>query len=170
LQLPALPGKRGVSSHTLRNGFVLQTWSAVSIHAPIQRRSTTMGTRSWIAIAGGALLALGGAAAQAQVMVMPRHAVVVPTAPAVRTWVPGHWEHRGHANVWVDGHWVVSQPGHGGTGWRQSRWEREHDRHGGHGRRADQDRDGVPNRLDRDVDGDGVPNRHDRRPSNPYRY
>lgn len=132
-----------------------------------------MGTRSWIAMAGGVLLAVGGVAAQAQVMVMPGHAVVVPTAPAVRTWVPGHWEHRGRAKVWVDGHWVVSQPGHGGTGWRQSNWERGHDRHDRdhrRGRRADQDRDGVPDRFDRDIDGDGVPNWHDRRPANPSRY
>lgn len=35
---------------------------------------------------------------------------------------------------------------------------------------GDQDRDGVPNRYDRDRDGDGVPNYYDRRPHNPYRY
>lgn len=35
---------------------------------------------------------------------------------------------------------------------------------------GDSDRDGVPNRYDRDRDGDGVPNRYDRRPGNPYRY
>jgi hypothetical protein len=33
----------------------------------------------------------------------------------------------------------------------------------------DADRDGVPNRYDRDRDGDGVPNRYDRRPDDPYR-
>lgn len=33
---------------------------------------------------------------------------------------------------------------------------------------GDQDRDGIPNRYDRDRDGDGVPNRFDRRPGNPY--
>jgi hypothetical protein len=42
--------------------------------------------------------------------------------------------------------------------------------HGHHWRGGDQDRDGVPNRFDRDRDGDGVPNRWDRRPQNPYRY
>ena len=120
-----------------------------------------MGIRTWITAGGGALLALAGAAAQAQVMVMPRHAVVVPAAPAVRTWVPGHWEARGHSRVWVDGHWVISQPGHGGTGWRASRWEG--------GGRFDADRDGIPDRRDRDRDGDGVPNRHDARPDNPWR-
>lgn len=41
--------------------------------------------------------------------------------------------------------------------------------HRGHGGRGDNDRDGVPNRYDRDRDGDGVPNRHDRRPDNPRR-
>lgn len=34
---------------------------------------------------------------------------------------------------------------------------------------ADGDRDGVPNRYDRDRDNDGVPNAYDRRPANPYR-
>lgn len=47
-------------------------------------------------------------------------------------------------------------------------WNRGH--HYGYGRgRGDQDRDGVPNRYDRDRDGDGVPNRFDHRPNNPYR-
>jgi hypothetical protein len=36
--------------------------------------------------------------------------------------------------------------------------------------RHDQDRDGIPNRFDRDRDGDGIRNRHDSRPHNPYRY
>jgi hypothetical protein len=35
--------------------------------------------------------------------------------------------------------------------------------------RHDQDRDGIPNRFDRDRDGDGVSNRRDDRPNNPYR-
>jgi hypothetical protein len=37
-------------------------------------------------------------------------------------------------------------------------------------RGADWDRDGVPNRVDRDRDGDRVPNRYDRRPNDPRRY
>ena len=37
-------------------------------------------------------------------------------------------------------------------------------------RDRDRDRDGVPNRYDRDRDGDGVPNRSDRRPGDPRRY
>jgi len=46
--------------------------------------------------------------------------------------------------------------------------EREHERYERQ-RRWDEDRDGVPNRYDRDRDGDGVPNRWDRRPDNPWR-
>ncbi|MGH8856648.1 MAG: thrombospondin type 3 repeat-containing protein [Polaromonas sp.] len=38
---------------------------------------------------------------------------------------------------------------------------------GPHPRARDQDRDGIPNRLDRDRDGDGVPNRWDRQPNDP---
>ena len=40
---------------------------------------------------------------------------------------------------------------------------------GGRGR-GHRDRDGVPNRYDRDRDGDGVPNRVDNAPNNPRRY
>jgi hypothetical protein len=54
-----------------------------------------------------------------------------------------------------------------GQDWRERRWERRH--HRGHERGYDADRDGIPNRYDRDRDGDGVPNRFDRRPNNPYR-
>lgn len=42
-----------------------------------------------------------------------------------------------------------------------------HDR-GEHSRVRDQDRDGVPDRMDRD--GDGVRNREDLRPNDPRRY
>jgi hypothetical protein len=35
--------------------------------------------------------------------------------------------------------------------------------------RHDEDRDGIPDRFDRDRDGDGVPNRYDARPNNPFR-
>ena len=47
---------------------------------------------------------------------------------------------------------------------RPDYWTRQPGR-GPHHR--DQDRDGIPDRLDRDRDGDGVPNRYDRRPGNP---
>jgi hypothetical protein len=63
-------------------------------------------------------------------------------------------------------------------------YERRYERRGPYG---DWDRDGVPNRFDRDSryydhriahrrgpwgdwDGDGVPNRYDREPGNPYRH
>ena len=38
------------------------------------------------------------------------------------------------------------------------------------GNRRDLDRDGIPNRYDRDRDGDGVRNQYDRAPNNAYRY
>lgn len=41
---------------------------------------------------------------------------------------------------------------------------------GEHSRVRDQDRDGVPDRMDRDRDGDGVRNRQDSRPNDPRRY
>ena len=40
---------------------------------------------------------------------------------------------------------------------------------GYYGRPGDRDRDGVPNRFDRDRDGDGVRNGRDVRPNNPWR-
>jgi hypothetical protein len=55
------------------------------------------------------------------------------------------WEHRRHERM------------------ERERWEREH------GRRWDEDHDGVPNRYDRDRDGDGVPNYRDRQPDNARR-
>lgn len=56
--------------------------------------------------------------------------------------------------------------------WRNAREAREFRRHYGrrfNNRWYDADRDGIPNRYDRDRDNDGVPNRFDRRPNNPYR-
>jgi len=47
---------------------------------------------------------------------------------------------------------------------RPDYWTRQPDR-GQYNR--DQDRDGIPDRLDRDRDGDGVSNRYDRRPGSP---
>lgn len=41
--------------------------------------------------------------------------------------------------------------------------------HPAHPGRGARDRDGIPNRLDRDRDGDGVRNRHDRWPNDPGR-
>ena len=56
--------------------------------------------------------------------------------------------------------------------WRNAREAREFRMRFGNrysNRWYDEDRDGVPNRYDRDRDGDGVPNRLDVRPDNPYR-
>ena len=46
---------------------------------------------------------------------------------------------------------------------RPDYWTRQPD----HRQYRDQDRDGIPDRVDRDRDGDGVPDRYDRRPGNP---
>ena len=51
-------------------------------------------------------------------------------------------------------------------------YDDRYDRYGYYGPRdhiAYADRDGIPNRVDRDRDDDGVPNYADRRPDNPYR-
>lgn len=77
-------------------------------------------------------------------------------------WAPGYWDWNGHRHVWVGGQWLAERPGYAyapprwveyGGRWRyeQARWNR-------HGPRGDLDRDGVPNRYDRDRDGDGKPN------------
>jgi hypothetical protein len=71
---------------------------------------------------------------------------------------------------------------HRDDGYRESRrderrFERRFERRDGYelfvpnrySRRQDLDRDGIPNRFDRDVDGDGVPNWRDRSPQNPWR-
>ena len=124
-----------------------------------------MGKSGWISAAGAAMglaAAVGAPAAHANpaYLTVAPQVVVVPAHP-VRTWVPGHWEHGPHGSVWVQGHWVLAQPAyvapHHGP---HARW------HGG--RRHDQDRDGVPNRYDRDIDGDGVPNWRDGAPRHPY--
>ena len=68
--------------------------------------------------------------------------------------------------TWVSGRWVRVQPGYR---YRQPQWVSHHGRWilvKGHWA---SDRDGVPNRPDRDRDGDGVPNRRDSRPDNPHR-
>jgi hypothetical protein len=95
----------------------------------------------------------------------PRHESV-PQARRGYTWVAGHWDWNGRRNVWVKGTWVRDRRGYyyNPTAWEQrdGRWVVE--RGGWHrGERSrDNDRDGIPNRVDRDKDGDGVPNRADR--------
>ena len=110
-----------------------------------------MGKRIWIL--GAAVLACTGAllSAPAAAGTSPiyHHYEPVPQ----RVWVPGHWEWQGDRHVWIHGQYVQGAY-HGG------RWAR----------RGDRDRDGIPDRYDRDLDNDGVRNRHDRQPNNAYRY
>lgn len=107
------------------------------------------------AVAAAALLALGtlGTAAQAQPVgrMIQTQVYVVPAPPP-----PGYYRHSEPQRYY-------GPPPHR----YDHRDDRRHwnQRHG----RWDNDRDGVPNRYDRDRDGDGVPNRYDRAPNNPYR-
>jgi WXXGXW repeat (2 copies) len=132
-----------------------------------------MGTTAWIG-SGAAVLAAAAAmaapAAHAQSAyssVYTNPPLIVQPAP-VRTWVPGHWEQHHFGHVWVEGHWVVvqQQPGHHFHNFNHSNHFNHHThRHSTwQGARMDHDRDGIPNRVDRDIDGDGVPNWRDRSP------
>ena len=71
--------------------------------------------------------------------------------PPGQVWQAGHWRWDGYRYVWVEGHYVPNGGGYA------------------YARPYDRDRDGIPNRYDRDIDGDGVPNRFDRFPYDPYR-
>lgn len=90
-----------------------------------------------------------------------------------RDGLPDRFERRGYAPVYGGGYRDGRDYYRDGRG-----YDRDRDR----GRYRDTDRDGVPNRYDRDLDndgvrnsrdrdrdGDGVPNRWDHRPENPYR-
>lgn len=87
-------------------------------------------------------------------------------------WVPGYWDWRGQRHVWVKGHYVRERPGYvyHAHRWqeRDGRWVLERGRWN-RGPAGDRDRDGIPNRLDRDKDNDGVRNRNDSHPNNPRR-
>lgn len=121
-----------------------------------------MGKRIWISAAAalgcGAALISMPASAHTSVGVQIDAPVYQYTPPPQPVWVPGHWEWQGNRHVWVHGQYI-----HGG----------QYIHHGGgrwvH-RRADRDRDGIPDRYDRDLDNDGVPNWHDRAPNNRYRH
>jgi hypothetical protein len=93
----------------------------------------------------------------------------VPEARRGYTWVPGHWEWKRNHHTWVRGTWVRDRRGYvyNQPTWaeRDGRWEMSR----GSWVRGDRDRDGVPNRMDRDKDGDGVRNSQDSRPNNPNR-
>jgi hypothetical protein len=75
-----------------------------------------------------------------------------------------------------DGYYDRDHNWHRWHNWREQNWYRAHyvdnyrdRRHSWRGWQYDSDRDGVPNRFDRDRDNDGTPNWRDRHPDNPYR-
>jgi hypothetical protein len=124
-----------------------------------------MEKRIWIL--GAAALACTGALSSAPAAAgTSADAHVYHYQPAPQpVWVPGHWEWQGNRHVWVHGQYARG-PYHG------DRWVRRGDRdRDGIPDRYDRDldNDGVRNRHDRDRDGDGVPNWHDRSPNNRYR-
>lgn len=84
-------------------------------------------------------------------------------------WSPGYWAWQGNRHEWVTGVWIEARPGfvYSAPNWiqRDGRWEMEQ----GHWRSHDRDRDGIPDRYDRDnrtarhdQDRDGIPDRYDR--------
>jgi len=95
---------------------------------------------------------------------------IVPQPRRGYTWAAGHWEWQNRRHVWVAGNWIRERRGYQyiQPAWveHDGRWRMQR----GNWRRGDRDRDGVPDRVDRDRDGDGVSNRQDARPDNPRRY
>lgn len=93
----------------------------------------------------------------------------VPPPRMGYVWAPGYWGWDGYRHVWVGGNWVRERPGYVYVAPRWvdygGRWRYEGARWNRHGPRGDLDRDGVPNRYDRDRDGDGRPNWADRNPN-----
>lgn len=69
-----------------------------------------------------------------------------------------------------DGYYDRSRRFHRWHHQREREWYRaNYQRHYYRPMRHDHDRDGIPDRVDRDRDGDGVPNYRDSRPNNPNR-
>ena len=102
------------------------------------------------ALGAAALLSLGAITVPAHAEYgerYPHRVIVVPAPP------PPPQVYYGQP------HYGQPYRGHGDDRW-------DHRRRGW----GDNDRDGIPNRYDRDRDNDGVSNRYDRRPNNPYRY
>jgi hypothetical protein len=71
-------------------------------------------------------------------------------------WVPGHWLQARSGYEYREPRWV--QRANGEWYLVGNNWERR-------GPMGDRDRDGIPNRYDRDKDGDGIPNAYDDRPN-----
>jgi hypothetical protein len=105
---------------------------------------------------------------------------VVPAPRPGYAWQPGYYDWRNGHHVWVRGSWVRERKGYyyHPSRWEQrdgrwtlerGKWDRERWAENRYSRGGDRDRDGVPNRVDRDKDGDGVPNRYDAAPNNPRR-
>ena len=162
-------------------------------------RKTWM-TATMVALASaGAMLASAPVLAQPSIHVQigspppPLRYEVVPQPRRGHVWVPGHWQWAGNRHVWVNGHFLRERPGYvyhqpvwvqdnGRWVYRTGNWARggphgdrdrdgipnRYDRNDGRGH-GDRDRDGIRNRHDRDRDGDGVPNRFDNKPNNPNR-
>jgi hypothetical protein len=133
------------------------------------------------ALALGSLAGFVPSIAQAQYTAVVRVAPPPPVQEAVPTarpgyvWAPGHHEWRDGQYVWVRGHWLAERSGYA---YREPRWVQRGngewylvgnnwERRGPGG---DRDRDGVPNRFDRDKDGDGIPNAYDNRPNRNDQY
>lgn len=113
----------------------------------------------------------------------PRYERVPRLRPGY-VWAPGYWDWRGNRHEWIRGTWLRDRPGftYEPPHWRQrdghwyleqGRWEqprryrgRDRDRDGmpdRFERDEDRDRDGVPDRMERrDRDRDGVPDAYDR--------
>ena len=79
----------------------------------------------------------------------PLRAEVVPAPRRGYVWAPGYWNWQGRRHVWHSGTWVRARPGYvySSPAWaeRDGRWEF----HQGRWARGDNDRDGVPNGVDR---------------------
>lgn len=111
-----------------------------------------------LSIAAGAVVAVAtpvtsaaGAGVQLIFAPPPVRYEIVPAPIRGYVWVPGYWDWRGRHQIWVSGSWVREHPGYAYQSNRRiegAHWE--------HARRRDSDRDGVPDRFDR-------------QPNNPYR-
>lgn len=110
----------------------------------------------------------------------PARHEVIPAHRAGYVWQPGYWDWRTGRHHWTKGYWVKERRGmywhpnrweqrDGRWALERGKWDRERWADNRRGPMGDKDRDGVPNRVDRDRDGDGVRNRLDRAPDNPRR-